>query len=42
MRKQAEAAFSTRMNFYTNDQYGPAHLKILLHHWGKQRAGLLG
>jgi hypothetical protein len=21
-----------------NDQKGPAHLKILLHYWGKQRA----
>jgi hypothetical protein len=39
MRKQADAAFSTRLPLiFTNDQKGPVHLRILLHYWGKQRA----
>jgi hypothetical protein len=38
MRKQADAAFSTKLTFYYNDQKGPAHLKIMLHYWGKQTA----
>jgi hypothetical protein len=38
MRKQGDAAFSTRSTFYYNDQKGPVHLKIMLHYWGKQRA----
>jgi hypothetical protein len=37
--KAGRCSFFNKDDFlvFTNDQKGPAHLKILLHYWGKQR-----
>jgi hypothetical protein len=31
-------SFFNKDGFFINDQKGPAHLKILVHYWGKQKA----